>query len=402
MLRGWNVALIVTTFSMTIFGTFLTRSGVLGSVHAFSESVIGPLLLVFLALVLVVSTALVLWRGSLLSTPGRLDSLLSREAALLVADLLFLGLTFTIFLGTIFPLVAEAATGAKVSVGAPFFNRMTVPLFAAVIFLMGVGPALPWRRSGEGRIRERFLIPALVGVVAAGFAALMGERGLWPLFIYLLAGFSGWVMMTEVSKGVLVRVRRGEQPLSALAQLVAGNRRRYGGYVVHAGVLLAAVAIAASWNHRTEAEATLRVGETVSVGDVSVRLLGLRGDEEPHRYAVVADIAVERNGRLVGQQAPRLNFYHTRKEPIPTPSVRSAARGDVFISLTGFEDDGSAASIKVVLMPLVMWLWVAGLVMTVGTGVAVWPQRRRPREAVREVLPHGAERLPPVEEVAVP
>ncbi|HZD04223.1 MAG TPA: heme lyase CcmF/NrfE family subunit, partial [Longimicrobiales bacterium] len=271
MLRGWNVALVVTTFALTIFGTFLTRSGVIGSVHAFSESPIGPLFLGFLAVVLIFSTALVLWRSTPLRSPGRLDSLLSREAAFLVGNLLFLGLTFTVFLGTVFPLAAEALTGTKVSVGTPYFNGMTVPLLAAVVFLMGVGPALPWRRSGAGGLRRRFLAPAAAGVAATAVALLLGGRGFWPLLTFGLSGFTAWVMLSEVARGVRVRSGRGEAPPVALARLVAGNRRRYGGYVVHLGVILAAVGITASWNHRTEDEATLRPGEVLDVGGYTLR-----------------------------------------------------------------------------------------------------------------------------------
>lgn len=400
MLRGWNVALVVTTFALTILGTFLTRSGILGSVHAFSESPIGPLLLGFLALVLVFSTVLVLWRGTLLSTPGRLDKLISREAALLVADLVFIGLTFTIFLGTLFPLVVEAATGAKTSVGAPYFNRMTVPLFAGVIFLMGVGPALPWRRSGEAGLRRRFAAPAIAGAVVAVAALVLGERGFWPLLTYALAAFSGWVMAAEVVKGALVRVRRGETPIGALSGLVAGNRRRYGGYVVHGGVLMAAVALAASWNHRVEQQATLKVGDALSVGGVFVTLDGLRAIDEPNRYAVAADVTIEKDGQVLDRRAPRLNYYATRQEPVPTPSVRSTVRGDVFLNLVSFEQDGSAATLKVVLMPLVVWLWLAGAVMALGTLVAMWPEGRRARAPafVSSVLP--AEAIPEREEVA--
>lgn len=387
MLRGWNVALVVTTFALTILGTFLTRSGVLGSVHAFSDSPIGPLLLGFLGLVLIFSTALVLWRGSLLSTPGKLDNLVSREATLLVADLVFLGLTFTIFLGTLFPLVVEAATGAKTSVGAPYFNRMTVPLFAGVIFLMGVGPALPWRRSGEAGLRRRFSGPAVAGLVAAAVAVLLGERGFWPLVTYGLAGFSGWVMAAEVAKGVRVRVRRGEAPPTALARLVVGNRRRYGGYVVHAGVLMAAVAVAASWNHRVEDQVTLTVGQTATVGGTSLTLEGVRGVQEANRYEVVADVELSRNGRVLERRSPRLNYYQTSQEPIPTPSVRSTAAGDVFLSLVSYEQDASGATLKVVLMPLVMWLWTAAVVMALGTLVAVWPESRR--VAVEAFAPVG-------------
>ncbi|GMR12157.1 MAG: heme lyase CcmF/NrfE family subunit [Gemmatimonadota bacterium] len=403
MLRGWNVALIITTFALTIFGTFLTRSGVLGSVHAFSESPIGPLFLGFLAVVLIVSTALVLWRTAPLKSPGRLNALLSREAAFLVANLLFMVLTFTLFLGTVFPLVAEAATGAKVSVGAPYFNRMTVPVLAGIVFLMGVGPALPWRASGRGGLGSRFGKSVLAGVVATVLALILGGRGFWPLLTFGLTGFAAWTMLSEVGKGVLVRVRKGESPFVALARFIAGNRRRYGGYIVHSGVLLAAVAIAASWNHRSVEEASLRPGESLEVGRYSVRLDGVRGEQEQNRFAVIADVTVARDGKVLDRRAPRLNFYPSQKQPIPTPSVRTTAREDLFLSMTAFEDDGSSVTLKVIVMPLVVWLWVSGGVMTAGILVAVWPTgTRRVKSADRRIItPPTTEPAPDREEALV-
>jgi len=400
MLRTWNVALIITTFALTIFGTFLTRSGVLGSVHAFSESPIGPLFLGFLAVVLIVSTALVLWRTSPLKSTGRLDAFWSREAAFLVANLLFLVLTFTIFLGTVFPLVAEAATGAKVSVGGPYFNRMTVPVLAGIVFLMGVGPALPWRASGRSGLGRRFGFSALAGGVAVVLALIVGGRGFWPLLTFGLAGFAAWTMLSEVGRGVLVRVRKGESPIAALARLIAGNRRRYGGYIVHSGVLVAAVAIAASWNHRSSEEASLRLGESVTVGRYSVRLDNLRGEQEPHRFTVIADVTVARDGEVLERRAPRLNFYPSQKQPIPTPSVRTTAREDLFLSLTAFEEDGSSATLKVIVMPLVVWLWLSGGIMTLGILVAAWPSGKRGKRTLEGMTldPPVAEPTPDPEE----
>jgi cytochrome c-type biogenesis protein CcmF len=402
MLRGWNVALVVTTFALTIFGTFLTRSGVLGSVHAFSESLIGPLFLGFLAVVLIFSTALVLWRSAPLKSPGRLNSLLSREATFMVANMLFLVITFTIFLGTVFPLVADAATGAKISVGGPYFNRMTVPLLAGIVFLMGVGPALPWRASGRGGLTQRFGVSALVGGGVAALGVMLGERGFWPLLTYGLSGFAAWTMVSEVGRGVLVRMKKGDSPLGALSRIVAGNRRRYGGYIVHTGVLVAAVALAASWNHRSETQISLRVGESVEVGRYTVRLADLKGEQEPHRFSVGAEMIVAQDGEILERRTPRLNYYPTRKEPIPTPSVRSTAREDLFMSLLAFESDGSSATLKFVVMPLVVWLWLSGGVMTLGILVAAWPGGERRRREIESLAIESVRAEPALQEGEVP
>ncbi len=381
MLRGWNVSLIVATFALTILGTFLTRSGVIGSVHAFTESLIGPLFLGFLALVLLVSTALLLWRTPQLHGGGSLDSLLSREAAFLVANLLFVVLTFTVLIGSIFPLVAEAARGTKVSVGAPYFNATTVPVFAAVIFLMGVGPVLPWRRASAEGLVHRFTVPAGFGLLAALFALGLGGRGFWPLLTYGLAGFAAAAMGAEVLRGTLVGVRRGLDPFRALGRLIAGNRRRYGGYIVHTGVLVLAVAVTASWNYKREVEATLAPGESLTVGDYVLRLEDVWAAEAPHRFEVGTSMTLLNGGRPVTLLEPRQNYYPTREDPIPTPTVYSSALQDVFVNLLAFARDGSHATVKVVVTPLMIWIWIGTYIMVAGALVAFYPGRLRRRPA---------------------
>lgn len=380
MLRGWNVSLIVATFALTILGTFLTRSGVIGSVHAFTESLIGPLFLGFLAVVLLVSTGLVLWRAQKLQRPGSLDSLLSREAAFLVANLVFVALTFTVLLGSLFPLAVEAIRGDKVSVGPPYYNAMTVPLFTVLLFLMGVGPVLPWRsESGRGVIR-RIALPAAVGLGATTAAALLGGRGFWPLLTYGLAGFALTPMVREVARGVGVGTRRGSGPFRALFRLVAANPRRYGGYIVHTGVIVIAVAVTASWNSKQELEVTLARGETAALGRYAVRLDDIWAVERPHRFDVGTTVTVMENGEVVGEVAPRHNYYPTREDPIPTPQVRSTAGRDLFVNLLAFEQDGSSATLHLVVTPLMVWLWIGTYIMAAGTAVALWPGRKRAPE----------------------
>lgn len=379
MLRGWNVSLIVVTFALTILGTFLTRSGVLGSVHAFTQSLIGPLFLGFVAVVLVFSTALLLWRSDRLRTDGSLDSVLSREAAFLIANLVFVSLTFTILLGTLFPLVAEAVAGTKVSVGEPYFNRMTVPLLASLIFLMGVGPALPWGRTSLRRAGSDFSTPFIGGIVGVALAALLGVHGFWPLLTLGLSAFAAVVMAREILRGVRTRVLKGENPAGALLRIVTGNPRRYGGYIVHFGVLMVAVAITASWNYSIDVEATLRPGDAMSVGDYFVRFENLQAREEQHRFSVIAVVAIDKNGTPLGRLEPRLNFYPSQSEPVLTPAVRSSLKEDLYVTLTAFPEDGSSATIRVIVTPLVMWLWVGVYVMVAGTVVALAPVRRKSR-----------------------
>ena len=399
MLRGWNVSLIVAAFALTILGTFLTRSGVLGSVHAFTQSIMGPLFLAFLGLVLIVSISLILWRSSLLRTPGSLDAVLSKEAAFLVSNLLLVAVTFTVLLGTVFPLVAEAARGVKVSVGAPYFNAMTVPVLAALLFMMGVGPALPWRKPPpEGVLRE-FGVPVAAGMVAAVIAALLGVRKPWPLLTMGLAGFASSVMALQMGRGTLARIRGGMGPVRAFTSLVAANRRRYGGYIVHFGVVLVAVGLAASWNYKAETEATLRPGDVVSVAGYDVRFDGVRTNQDPHRVSIIGGVTVARKGRPVGTLEPRMNYYDGRPQPIPTPAVRSAFTEDLFLNLMAYEQDGSSATFKVIVTPLVAWLWLGAAVMALGSMVAVWPKRRGSRASATVSAPPHEETVPVLEEV---
>jgi len=379
MLRGWNVSLIVAAFALTILGTFLTRSGVLGSVHAFTQSIMGPLFLAFLGLVLLVSTVLILWRSSLLKAPGSLDSVLSKEAAFLVSNLLLVAVTFTVLLGTVFPLVAEAVRGVKVSVGAPYFNAMTVPMLAALLFMMGVGPALPWRKPPPEGVLRDLGPPVATGMVAAVVAALFGVRQPWPLLTMGLAGFASSVMALQMVRGTLARIRGGMGPVKAFASLVAANRRRYGGYIVHFGVVIVAVGLAASWNYKAEVEATLRPGDVVSVAGYDIRLDGVRTLVNPHRVSIIGGVTVTRKGRPAGTLEPRMNYYEGRQQPIPTPAVRSTLTEDLFLNLMAYEQDGSSATLKMIVTPLVVWLWLGSGVMALGTMVAVWPGRRRPR-----------------------
>ncbi|MGK7310972.1 MAG: heme lyase CcmF/NrfE family subunit [Candidatus Longimicrobiales bacterium M2_2A_002] len=391
MLRGWNVTLITATFALTILGTFLTRSGVVGSVHAFTDSLIGPLFLSFLGVVLIVSTALLLWRAPVLKRPGSLNSLFSREAAFLVGNLVFVALTFTVLLGTLFPLVVEATRGDKVSVGPPYFNAMTVPLFAALLFLMGVGPMLPWKSdSGRGVLR-RIRWPAAASVVAASAAVLLGARGVWALVTYGLAAFALTAMFLEVGRGMAVLVRRGAGPVQALIRLVAANRRRYGGYIVHTGVVVLAVAVTVSWNSKTELEATLRPGEALTAGPYQVRLDDVWAEEEPHRFGVGTTLTVLSQGRPVAELAPRQNYYPTREDPIPTPAVRSSAARDLFVNLLAFENDGSSATFHVVVTPLMAWLWIGTYIMAFGAIVALWPNRVRLPSFARAGAPEREE-----------
>lgn len=386
MLKVWNLNLVVLTFVLTVLGTFLTRSGILSSVHAFTQGTIGYYFLFFIAFVLVGSLALVAGHAPELRTRGKLDAMASRESAFLLNNLLLSVLTFTVLLGTLFPLIAEATRGIKVSVGAPFFNKMTLPTVCALLFLLGVGPALPWRRAEADDLKRKLLAPA-IGLVAGGALALItGLRDFYAVLAFALGAFALVSNLQEFWVAIAARMKaHGESPVTALARVFGSNRHRYGGYVTHLGVVAAAIGIAASASAKHEREVTLAPGQTVEVAGVTLRFDELWGRQEPRRFSVGADLYVLENGRPVSLIAPRQHFYETQEEPVPTPAVLSSPRRDVYVNLMAFKEDGSSATIRVLVEPLVMWIWIGGLVVCLGAVIALWPRRRSAPPRVRTV-----------------
>ena len=378
MLRVWNLNLIVGTFVLTILGTFLTRSGVLSSVHAFSQGPIGYYFLGFIAVVLVASLVMVAGISDSLKSTGHLDSAVSRESVFLLNNLFLTAFCVTVLVGTLYPLVAEAIRGVKVSVGEPFFNRMTLPMCMALLFLMGVGPALPWRRASAQVVRRQLLPPAVGAVIGGVLAMLAGARNVYAVLAFAFAAFAAVANVREYVSGAAARrAAHGEGWGTAFVRLVAGNRRRYGGYLAHLGIILVAVGIAASSTFKAEHEATLKKGASTTVRGLTITLDDVWGREEPQRQVIGATVSVWRGPKKIGSLDPRMNFYPTSQQPVPTPSVQSRISGDIYMNLMAFQPDGSQATIRVILEPLVPWIWFGGLVVCLGAILAAFPPRRR-------------------------
>jgi cytochrome c-type biogenesis protein CcmF len=387
MLKLWNVNLIAGTFLLTILGTFLTRSGVLSSVHAFTTGTIGYYFLAFIALGLVLTFALVAGNSEKLASDGHFDAPASRETVFLLNNLMLTAFTFTVLLGTLFPLVAEAAKGIKVSVGAPFFNQMTVPLCAALLFLMGVGPSLPWRRTSAAQVKSLAFAPAVGALVGASIGAAVGIRDVFALATLAFASWALVCNLREYQTGAAARMKaHGESAPVAVGRLVAANQRRYGGYVAHMGIIMMAVAIAASSSYKYEKEATLKPGATMALRGFDLRFKEVWGRDEAHRQVIGADVEVldKKSGDVVGTLDPRLNFYPTQDQPVPTPSVRSRPWGDLYLNLMAFTPDGSTATIRAIEEPLVPWIWIGGFVVAFGAVISGWPTRRN---AGRRMVP---------------
>ncbi len=319
MLRVWNLSLLCATFSLTILGTFITRSGVLDSVHAFTESAIGPSILVFFTATVAVTIGLIAWRGDRLRSPGRIDSPLSREAAFLGNNVLFALFAFVVLLGTVFPLLVEAINSDRVSVGSPYFNRMTSPVVIALLFLMAVAPVLPWRKASGELLRDRLFWPAWVGTASLVIALLLGGHGFTPMVAYGLAGFAAGSALRQL---VLATRRQGWRGLVGRAN---------GGMIVHLGVLMIAVAFAASQSSVRQAEFTLAPGEQATFAGHTLTFDGTQVEQDSNK--IVTKALVDIDG--TGPWAPALNQFSFGNQTIGTPSVRSTPRDDVALTLVG-------------------------------------------------------------------
>ncbi len=384
MLRVWNLVLVTLTFSLVIFGTFLTRSGILSSVHAFSSGPVGIMFLSFLALVLLFSFSLVAYRSDRLKGHGELDSIVSRESAFLLNNVVLVGICFTVFLGTIFPLLAEAVRGTKMSVGMPYFNRVSVPLGMALLLLMGIGPLIAWGRASLNNLRRNFLKPALGAVACTLVLYALGMRNTSALMAFLFAFFVIGTVVLEFVQATRTRARiTGEGLFAALATLLLKSRRRYGGLIVHLGVVIAIIGIAVSSVYKVEKEATLKPGETLQVGRYTLRFDGMSAGERPTHILVWANLMAAKDGTPIGELTPGERFYPNQQSPFASVDARYHWNEDLYVILSSFERDGSSATIKVLINPMISWIWIGGVVILLGVLVAVLPERRLALLAMR-------------------
>jgi cytochrome c-type biogenesis protein CcmF len=368
LLRVWNLSLLVATFSLTILATFLTRSGVLESVHSFTTSDVGPELLAFFGLVVAAGVGLIGWRGDRLRSPGGIDAPVSREGAFLVNNLLFTAFALVVLIGTVFPLFVEALQGQQMTVGRPYFDAMTVPIGLGLLFFMAVAPVLPWRKTGKGVLRKRLAVPAWTGALTLLACVTAGVRGWAPLAAFGLGAFAGASALRQLVMAAGVARRQGSGPWRA----VLG--RANGGMVVHLGVVVVAVGLAAatSFGHRTEL--TLRPGQTASFDGYALRYVGLTPIATPQRTGVEAGISVD-GGRPL---EPAISQYGPTSEGVGTPAVDSGFTEDLYLTLASSPASGTGpVTVDLVVQPLVAWLWAGGLIVAVGAVLAAVPNRRR-------------------------
>ena len=376
MLRLWNISLVILTFGLTLFGTFLTRSGVIASVHAFTQGSIGILFLGFLALVLLTALGLVAWRWDAFRSEGELDSVVSRESAFLLNNVLLVAAAFTVFFGTVFPLLSEAVRGEKVSVGAPFFNQVNVPLFLSLVFLMGVGPLIAWRRASVDNLKRNFLWPIALGIVAAAVAFALGVRSFLASLTFATTVFVAATIAVDFIRATRARLRVGESLFPAMGGLLLRHNRRYGGFVVHLGILIIALGVMGSHAWSVQTETTLHRGETAELAGYRFRFDGLTAVEESNHFKVIGAFTVS-NGRPLGVLRPAKKFYPQEQAPIAYVDYRLGLREDLYLVLGDFARDGSQATIKLQVNRLVSWIWIGGVVLTLGALLAILPERHK-------------------------
>jgi len=377
-LKGWSMTLLLSSFLLTILGTFMTRSGVFNSVHSFTQTPIGPVFLVFLAIVLIFSVMLLAARVDKLTPPEEgLNGPNSRDTFFLAQNLTFAALTFTVLLGTTWPLINEAVTGDRISVGEPYFNRWGIPLGFLLVFLMGVGPALPWGRAAGSTVVKRFLVPLGAAVLVVVGCLVFGVDKPWPVAVFAVSGMALVVSVQEMAAPGLARWRtKGGSLGRALVEGSVMTRRRQAGYIVHIGVICVAVGVAASSGWRLVKELTLMEGQTTTVGAYTLTYLGEATQKDSHRTSSIARIHVARGDEELGELDPRMNVYPTMGRPLPSPAVRSVPGEDLYLSLVQLEPGSKVVSLQVVIQPMVWWIWFGGVIMAAGTILAAWPSRR--------------------------
>jgi cytochrome c-type biogenesis protein CcmF len=375
------VVLVSLTFALCIFATFVTRSGVIQSVHAFGRSSVGYYFLGFIALCLLALAALLFSRRRELSTQQEWASLLSREASLLLTNLLFASMSLVILLGTIFPALTELLQGRQAALGVSFYERTMGPLSEVVILLIGFCPWLVWGGASPSRLRRQLLPSSLAALATSLILFVLGIRESFALISYAICAFVATTILATFYQHTAARRRRtGANPLQALATLVASNRQRYGGFVVHLGIVLMAIGITGSSIYQNEVQMTLARGERIDFQGYTLEYQDLVRLTTPNRQQTVAVLELYRGGRRIATLRPEKNYHSNVEQWVTEVAIHSTLKEDLYTILAGFERDG-LATLQVLVNPLVAWLWIGGAVLLGGGTMAWWPsawgKRRR-------------------------
>jgi cytochrome c-type biogenesis protein CcmF len=376
MMRVWNVWLVFLTFMLCILGTSLTRSGAVNSVHAFAESNIGHWFWGFLLTIIIVCLAAYFKNRDYLRSDNQLDSMLSRESSFLFNNLILLVACVAVLAGTLFPVLSEAVRGSKISVGPPFFNRVNIPIAMFLLFLTGVGPLLAWRKTSVESLRKNFGYPLIGGFIAAVIGVALGLREFYVTLCLLLGVFVTLTILAEFYRGArVISARTGSNIFSSVSQLTMRNTRRYGGYVVHFGMVLVFIGISGTAFNQDK-QMDMSAGSQMILGPYTLHLQNYDSTQETNYSAERATIDVEKDGRSVMMLYPTRRFYPSNQESGTMVAIASTLREDLYVVYAGTNPDTNLPVIHAYLNPLVKWIWLGGCVVVLGTILALVPNRQ--------------------------
>ena len=381
MLRVWNMVLIILTFSLCIFGTFLTRSGVMSSVHSFTESSLGPVFLSFVFIILTSSFGLMFVRMPVLKSPRKIESVSSRESGFLFNNLIFVVMCFAVFWGTLFPVITEAVNGSKISVGPPFFNQINIPIGLALLALTGIGPMLAWRGTSNNKLIQNFALPIILGLVTA-FILIYFKLSAYTIISFSLCVFVVVAISSEFIKGVRVRKNKfNEIIFVSLFKMIEKNRSRYGGYIVHIGIVLMFVGFTGHAFDK-EKEFGIEVGGIEEVGNYKFQLTRMFEEERPNHYAWITDLRVtDLAGNFITNLRPEKRVYFhknpdiNKRQPHSELDIYSTINKDIYSIFSSVSSDNNIAFVKIMINPLVKWFWIGGYILAFGTIIALWPRK---------------------------
>ena len=409
MLKVWNMSLVLLTFLLTIFATFLTRSGLIESVHSFAENTkIAFIFLAFMGSIFIAAVVLIVHRLPDLRAENQIESFLSREAAFLLNNLVLLGAAFAILWGTMFPLISEAFTGTQIAVGPPFFNRVNIPIGLALLALTGIGPVIAWRRATRRNLIRNFAIPVIAGMAVVAVLFGLGVRGGYALTTFGISTFVLTVIVVEFWKGTKARAHiEGEGVVPAFLHLISRNRRRWGGYIVHVGVVLVFTAFAGR-AFEVEVRKALNPGETVTVASpfghtYTLTYEGISSSREANFDRWVALMSIQKDGKAVGAMSTERRFYRVNQQMVTEVGIRSTPVEDLYVILADVEDfegiiannpDAQRIVVQVMVNPLVGWIWYGGVIVTIGSLIALWPAAEVRKRAGAVAMAESSQETP--------
>jgi cytochrome c-type biogenesis protein CcmF len=377
MMKVWNIVLVSCTFFLCIFGTFLTRSGVVQSVHAFAQSSLGRYFIVFLAVGIAATLYLILNRLDYLKSEAQLESVLSRESSFLFNNLILLASCFAVLWGTLFPVITEAISGEKISVDGPFFNRVNIPIGLGLMLLTGVGPLIAWRKSSVESLKRSFFWPVVGGVVVVAGLMAMGIRHFYALMSFGLCAFVTLSIVLEFFKGALViRGKSGQNLAAAMVELTHRNTRRYGGYLVHMGVVCMFIGFTGK---AFDINKTLQVekGQTVALGAYQLKIGDVEAGKNENYSWEILNVDVSKNGQDLGTMRPERRLYFASRQPTSEVTIRRRAIEDLYLNFAGASNDGEGTVIQGYVFPLVSWIWIGYWVVLFGTIICLIPSKTR-------------------------